>query len=87
MNEPSRSNSVTDVSVALNMSGSSSEEYYQAVVISTLLSVLKDPSLNLNHHAAIEAIMNIFRTQGLKAVAFLPQVPPCLFPSVSLYLT
>ncbi|KAF9509645.1 hypothetical protein BS47DRAFT_139059 [Hydnum rufescens UP504] len=82
MNEPSRSNSVTDVSVALNMSGSSSEEYYQAVVISTLLSVLKDPSLNLNHHAAIEAIMNIFRTQGLKAVAFLPQIIPAFFAAI-----
>lgn len=74
MNEPSRNNSVTDVAVALNTSGSSSEEYYQAVVINALLNVLKDPSLSNNHHAAIEAIMSIFRTQGLKAVAFLPQV-------------
>lgn len=54
--------------------GSSSDEYYQAVVINALLSVLKDPSLQLNHFSAIEAIMNIFRTQGLKAVAFLPEV-------------
>lgn len=74
VNEPSRTSSVTDVSVALSLAGSSSDEYYQAVIINTLLIVLKDPSLQLNHYAAIKAIMNIFRTQGLKAVAFLPNV-------------
>jgi len=73
INEPSRT---SDVSVALSLAGSSSDEYYQAVVINTLLTVLKDPSLQLNHHAAIEAIMNIFRTQGLKVLAFLPSACP-----------
>lgn len=74
MNEPSKNLSTTDVSVALSVAGSSSDEYYQAIVINTLLQVLKDPSLISSHHPAIEAIMNIFRTQGLKAVAFLPEV-------------
>ena len=62
---------MTDVAVALSTVGLSSDEYYQAIVVNSLLT---DPSLHINHHAAIEAIMNIFRTQGLKSVAFLPQV-------------
>lgn len=27
-----------------------------------------------HHHTVIEAVMNIFKTQGLKCVTFLPQV-------------
>lgn len=72
--EPARTSSATDVSVALNTSGPSSEEYYQAVVINSLLKILKDPSLVSSHHTVIEAIMAIFKTQGLKCVSFLPQV-------------
>ena len=55
---------------------SASDDYYQTVVISALLSVLKDPSLNNHHHTVIEAIMSIFKTQGLKCVTFLPQIIP-----------
>jgi serine/threonine-protein kinase mTOR len=64
----------TDVALVLNTTGPSSEEYYQTVVIGALLNVLKDPSLSSSHHAVIEAIMAIFKTQGLKCVSFLPQV-------------
>lgn len=51
-----------------------SDDYYQTVVISALLNILKDQSLNNHHHTVIEAIMSIFKTQGLKCVTFLPQV-------------
>lgn len=50
------------------------DDYYQKVAIQTLLGILKDPSLNTHHHGVIEAIMSMFKTQGLKCVAFLPQV-------------
>ncbi|KAG8977108.1 phosphatidylinositol kinase- protein kinase tor1, partial [Tulasnella sp. 427] len=77
--EPSRPTSVTDVAVALNTTGPTSEEYYQAVVINSLLKVLKDPTLTTMHHTVIEAIMAIFKTQGLKCISFLPQIIPAFF--------
>lgn len=54
------------------------DDYFQTAVITSLLAVLKDPSLSGHHHTVIEAIMSIFKTQGLKCVTFLPQV--CRFP-------
>lgn len=53
---------------------SGSDDYYQTVVINALLGILKDQSLAGQHHTVIEAIMSIFKTQGLKCVTFLPQV-------------
>jgi len=53
---------------------SGSDDYYQTVVINALLGILKDQSLGGQHHTVIEAIMSIFKTQGLKCVTFLPQV-------------
>jgi hypothetical protein len=43
------------------------------VVITALLSILEDQSLSSQHHTVIEAVMSIFKTQGLKCVTFLPQ--------------
>ncbi|EGN96671.1 hypothetical protein SERLA73DRAFT_170096 [Serpula lacrymans var. lacrymans S7.3] len=53
-----------------------SDDYYQTVVITSLLNILKDQSLSTHHHTVIEAIMSIFKTQGLKCVTFLPQIIP-----------
>ncbi|KAN0137000.1 atypical/PIKK/FRAP protein kinase [Lactarius tabidus] len=55
---------------------SASDDYYQTVVINALLSILKDQSLSSQHHTVIEAVMSIFKTQGLKCVTFLPQIIP-----------
>lgn len=67
--------------VALNQPSASaaSDDYFQTVVMAALLAILKDPSLGNHYHTVIEAIMSIFKTQGLKCVAFLPQVltPSC----------
>lgn len=49
-------------------------EYYQAVVINALVNILHDQTLNSHHHTVVEAIMSIFKTQGLKCASFLPQV-------------
>ncbi|KAK7686283.1 hypothetical protein QCA50_010507 [Cerrena zonata] len=64
--------------VPRNLTGSStsSDDYYQTVAINALLSILKDSSLSNHHHKVIEAIMSIFKTQGLKCVTFLPQIIP-----------
>ncbi|KAI0330958.1 FAT-domain-containing protein [Cubamyces sp. BRFM 1775] len=65
-------------SVSRNLMGAStaSDDYYQTVVINALLNILKDQSLSNHHHKVIEAIMAIFKTQGLKCVTFLPQIIP-----------
>ncbi|KAG9313026.1 phosphatidylinositol 3-kinase [Chiua virens] len=64
--------------VAITTPGSltGSDDYYQTVVITSLLAVLRDQSTSNHHHTVIEAIMNIFKTQGLKCVTFLPQIIP-----------
>ena len=57
-----------------SVGSATSDEYYQTVAINALLSILKDQSLSGQHHKVIEAIMSIFKTQGLKCAPFLPQV-------------
>ncbi|EJD47416.1 atypical/PIKK/FRAP protein kinase [Auricularia subglabra TFB-10046 SS5] len=64
------------VQASVPLGGSANEEYYQSVVIHSLLRVLKDPSLSTSSYAAIDAIMSIFKTQGLKGAIFLDKVLP-----------
>jgi len=65
----------TTTTAPISYTGASgSDDYYQTVVINALLGILKDQSLGGQHHTVIEAIMSIFKTQGLKCVTFLPQV-------------
>ncbi|KAI5778883.1 armadillo-type protein [Geopyxis carbonaria] len=71
-----QAHSVTDVSLIMNGLTPSNEEYYPTVVINSLMGMLKDPSLAQHHSSVIEAIMNIFKTLGLKCVTFLPQIIP-----------
>ncbi|KAJ7066574.1 phosphatidylinositol 3-kinase [Mycena amicta] len=61
---------------ATSTSTSSTDDYFQTVVMSGLLRVLKDPASSGQHHTVIEAIMAIFKTQGLKCVGSLPQIMP-----------
>ncbi|KAH7108058.1 FAT domain-containing protein [Auriculariales sp. MPI-PUGE-AT-0066] len=63
-----------DISVPLG--GAAGEEYYLKVVMHVLLELLRNPVRDAAHHMAVEAIMSIFKTQGLSAVNFLPQIFP-----------
>lgn len=72
-NEESKSGSTDLFELAMAI-GTSSDDYYQNVAINALISILKDPSLSTHHHAVIEAVMYMFKTQGLRCVTFLPQV-------------
>ncbi|EAT84522.2 hypothetical protein SNOG_08246 [Parastagonospora nodorum SN15] len=67
---------VTDVSLIMQGITPSNEEYYPTIVISTLMGLLKDPSLVQFHSAVVDAVMNIYATMGLKCVPFLNQVVP-----------
>ncbi|KAJ6556571.1 phosphatidylinositol 3-kinase [Mycena vulgaris] len=63
-------------SALITSTGSSTDDYFQTVVVAALLRVLKDPASSGHHHTVIEAIMSIFKTQGLKCVGSLPQIMP-----------
>ena len=58
----------------MNVSGPSNEEFYQTVVIHSLVNVMSDSTLKEYHYDAVEAVMLIFRTQRLRCVGFLPIV-------------
>ncbi|KAK6543250.1 phosphatidylinositol kinase- protein kinase tor1, variant 2 [Orbilia ellipsospora] len=76
-NRPSdQTSTVTDVSLIMTGLTPSNEEYYPTVVINSLMNMLKDQSLSTQHSAVIDAIMNIFKTLGLKCVPFLGQIIP-----------
>ncbi|WFD00567.1 non-specific serine/threonine protein kinase [Malassezia yamatoensis] len=70
------SNGATDLFELATVIGTSTDEYYQNVAVEALIGILNDPALSAHHHAAIEAIMYMFKTQGLKCVTFLPQIIP-----------
>ncbi|KAJ7758626.1 phosphatidylinositol 3-kinase [Mycena metata] len=63
-------------SALITSTGTSPDDYFQTVVVAALLRVLKDPASSGQHHSVIEAIMSIFKTQGLKCVGSLPQIMP-----------
>ncbi|KAF8074724.1 phosphatidylinositol 3-kinase [Lyophyllum atratum] len=67
---------VNQVPITQTVGPAASDDYFQTVVITALLAILKDQSLNNHHPTVIEAIMSIFKTQGLKCVTFLPQIIP-----------
>lgn len=75
-NLTAETNAVTDVSLIMNGLTPSNEEFYPTIVIYTLTALIKDPSLSQFHQNAIDAIMNIYNTMGLKCVGFLNQVIP-----------
>lgn len=67
---------VNQVPVTQYNAVSGADDYFQTVVINSLLVILKDQALSSHHHTVIEAVMSIFKTQGLKCVTFLPQIIP-----------
>ncbi|KXS11006.1 FAT-domain-containing protein [Gonapodya prolifera JEL478] len=77
----SSSNSLDTSLLPLSISPSS-EEYYPTVAISSLMRILKDPSLSVHHTAVVQAVMYIFKTLGLKCVPFLAQIMPPLLSTL-----
>jgi FKBP12-rapamycin complex-associated protein len=75
---------VTDITLLMNYPSPSNDEYYQTVVINSLVHVLSDPALKDHHYEAVEAVMLIFRTQRLRCVSFLPQILPAFISVIRL---
>lgn len=67
---------VTDITLLMNHQGASNDDYYQTVVINSLVNVLNDANMKEHHYDAINSVMLIFRTQRLRCVGFLPQILP-----------
>lgn len=78
---------VTDITLLMNISTPSNDEYYQTVVIHSLVGVLNDSTLKELHYEAIQAVMLIFRAQQLRSVSFLPQVNPSFVVNPKTVLT
>ena len=68
---------VSDVGLIIDGILPMNDEYHPKIVFTTLTqTLLTDPSLSSYHSAVIEAIVTIFKTLGLKCVAYLPQIIP-----------
>lgn len=67
-----------DILLLMQGMSPSADEYYPTVVITTLMGLLKDPSLVTHHNAIAQAVLHIFKSLGLKCVPFLSQIVPGL---------
>uniref|UniRef100_A0A182MSJ1 Serine/threonine-protein kinase TOR n=1 Tax=Anopheles culicifacies TaxID=139723 RepID=A0A182MSJ1_9DIPT len=79
-----KSDEPTDLSTSemlINMS-TQLDEYYPAVVISTLMKILRDPTLSNHHLSVVQAITFTFTSLGIKGVPYLSQVLPCLLKNI-----
>jgi phosphatidylinositol kinase/protein kinase (PI-3 family) len=68
--------SVGSAALASGLLNISSEDYYPTVAVRALLRILKDQSLSAHHQNAVQAIMSMFKSLGLRCVSFLPQIMP-----------
>lgn len=62
--------------------GNNLEEYYPAVSISTLMRILRDPTLSQHHTSVVQSVTFTFKSLGIKCVPYLPQVLPSLLGNV-----
>ncbi|KAK8942075.1 Serine/threonine-protein kinase TOR [Platanthera guangdongensis] len=59
-----------------------SEDSYSTVAISSLMRILRDPSLSSYHQKVVGSLMFIFKSMGLGCVPYLSKVLPELFHAV-----
>lgn len=64
--------------ILVNMSSSMLEEYYPAIAISTLMRIIRDPTLSQHHTSVVQAVTFIFQSLGIKCVPYISQVMPSL---------
>ncbi|KAL2490207.1 Serine/threonine-protein kinase TOR [Abeliophyllum distichum] len=74
--------SMDELPMDLWPSFSTSEDYYSTVAISSLMRILRDPSLSSYHQKVVGSLMFIFKSMGLSCVSYLPKVLPDLFHTV-----
>ncbi|XP_038982976.1 serine/threonine-protein kinase TOR isoform X2 [Phoenix dactylifera] len=74
--------SMEELPTELWPSFAASEDYYSTVAISSLMRILRDPSLSSYHQKVVGSLMFIFKSMGLGCVPYLPKVLPDLFHAV-----
>ncbi|KAL2477399.1 Serine/threonine-protein kinase TOR [Forsythia ovata] len=74
--------SMDELPMDLWPSFATSEDYYSTVAISSLMRILRDPSLSSYHLKVVGSLMFIFKSMGLGCVPYLPKVLPDLFHTV-----
>jgi len=83
MYEQSVMRSVSEPAVAdVQRKTPNSEDYYPHVVLTTLMKILRDPSLTVHHSSVIQSITLTFISLGVRCVPFLDQVVPYLLQLV-----
>eukprot|EP01117_Protostelium_nocturnum_P012841 TRINITY_DN4758_c0_g1_i1.p1 TRINITY_DN4758_c0_g1~~TRINITY_DN4758_c0_g1_i1.p1 ORF type:complete len:2361 (-),score=843.62 TRINITY_DN4758_c0_g1_i1:69-7151(-) len=56
------------------VSRSTTEGYYHTVAIGALVKIMRDPSLTAHYRSAIESLVPILKSLGLKCAPFLPMI-------------
>ncbi|XP_078434846.1 target of rapamycin [Wolffia australiana] len=74
--------SLDELPTDLLPSFSTSEDYYSTVAISSLMHILRDPSLSSYHQKVVGSLMFIFKSMGLGCVPYLPKVLPDLMHAI-----
>ncbi|CAG9564541.1 unnamed protein product [Danaus chrysippus] len=69
---------MTTSEMLVNMSSAILDEYYPAIVISTLMRILRDPTLQQHHTSVVQAVTFIFQSLGIKCVPYISRVTPSL---------
>jgi serine/threonine-protein kinase mTOR len=57
---------MTTSKMLVNMPSPVLDEYYPAIVISTLMRILRDPTLQQHHTSVVQAVTFIFQSLGIK---------------------
>ncbi|GAB6019044.1 hypothetical protein CHUAL_000671 [Chamberlinius hualienensis] len=70
---------LTTSEMLVNLCPQTLDEFYPAVAISTLMKIIRDPTLSQHHTMVVQAVTFIFKSLGIKCVPYLQQVLPSLF--------
>uniref|UniRef100_H2Y9G4 Serine/threonine-protein kinase TOR n=1 Tax=Ciona savignyi TaxID=51511 RepID=H2Y9G4_CIOSA len=70
---------VNDMLVSI---GTTSEDFYPAVAITTLMRVLRDPLLSSHHKDVIQAVNHMFQSLKVKCVPYLPEIIPTYLSTI-----
>ncbi|KAL4707892.1 hypothetical protein ACJJTC_010327 [Scirpophaga incertulas] len=69
---------MTTSEMLVNMPSPVLDEYYPAIVISTLMRILRDSTLQQHHTSVVQAVTFIFQSLGIKCVPYISRVTPSL---------
>ncbi|XP_075980092.1 serine/threonine-protein kinase mTor-like isoform X2 [Anticarsia gemmatalis] len=64
--------------MVVNMSPLILDEFYPAIVLTSLMKMLRDPMLTQHHTSVVHSVTFIFQTLGIKCVPYISRVTPNL---------